>query len=151
MVDLQKMIHGELNWDAKFNKIIEYLESGQAIAGMKISEWSTAGIVLASNFKWEPNSKGYRYIQYPNGKDIELDLKFSPVDVSGLTANNIITLPDELRADGMGIEAGFWNGQANVYRVVVSDKNVLVYRIDNDAHDKWNGSFLLHAHYFHQD
>ena len=56
MADLQQLVHGEPNWDAKVNNIIDYLDKGQAIAGLKISEWSTAGIVLARNFKWEPNS-----------------------------------------------------------------------------------------------
>lgn len=151
MSELQKLVHGEENWDVKVNKIIEYLESGQAIAGLKLSDWSTDGLVLDGSFKWNANSKGYRYVQLPNGKGVELDLKFSPADVSGLVREKVVTIPDNIRASGMGMNAGFWDTQSNVYKVRLWDNFVSIYRVDNDGGDKWNGGFYVHALYFHHD
>lgn len=151
MADLQKLVHGEPEWDVKVDEIIEFLESGQAIAGMKISDWSTDGLVLSSGFKWGPNSKGYRYVQLPNGKLVETDLKFTAVDHAGLLAEKVVTLPDELDANGIALNAGFWSTQSNVYKVRLWDNVVSVYRTDNDGNDKWNGDFYAHAFYLHHD
>lgn len=151
MADLQNLVHGEPSWDAKVNKIIEYLESGQAIAGMKISDWSSNGVVLDSGFKWGPNLNGYRYVQLPNGKLVETDLKFTVVDHAGLLAEKVITLPDELNANGIALNAGFWSTQSNVYKVRLWNNYVSVYRTDNDSNDKWNGDFYVHTFYLHHD
>lgn len=151
MADLQKLVHGEPSWDAKVNKIIEYLESGQAIAGMKISDWSSNGVVLASGFKWGPNLNGYRYVQLPNGKLVETDFKFTVTDHAGLLAEKVITLPDELNANGIALNAGFWSTQSNVYKVRLWNNYVSIYRTDNDSNDKWNGDFYVHTFYLHHD
>lgn len=118
---------------------------------LKISDWSTTGIVLAGNFGWDENSKGYRFVQLPNGKDVEFDLKFHPVSVKGLVAENIITIPDSLRADAMGISVGFSSWQQTVFNTRLWDNKVSIYRTDGDSTDNWNGSFFIHVRYFHHD
>ena len=55
MADLQKVVHGEPNWDAKINKIIEYLNSDGAIDKLNTSR---EGIVFTNFHTYSRNDNG---------------------------------------------------------------------------------------------
>lgn len=149
---LQTMQHGEPNWDEKVNAIVNYLNNKGPLDNIKYSGWSLEGVVLGNGFEWNSNNHGYRYIQLPGVKLVEVDLKFKPVDHSGNSADNVIILPDMIKADGMALEAGFWGTPTSgVYLVRQWDGQVSINRIDNDPGDKWNGDFYVRTIYMHQD
>lgn len=97
MADLQKVVHGELNWDPKVNKIIEYLNSDGAIDKLTTSR---EGIVF-TNFNTYPigssNDSGYtKYQLMKVGTEtwVHLHIEGSIAnDPGGSHAVNIMNIP----------------------------------------------------------
>lgn len=147
---LQTITHGEPNWDAKVNALINGVSSLEdGFSSLKISDWSTAGIVIKNGFAFNENSKGYRFVTFPNGKLIEIDVKFRTTGgIKGLVADNVITLPDFVGNNGEAFDAGFWGNQIRVFFIRDWGTSLSIYRTDNDANDEWYGDRFAHAVYF---
>lgn len=146
MADLQKLIHGEENWDDKVNKIIDYLVQGNALAGLKITDWTTDGIVYGDAHAVE-NNLGYRYVQLPNGKIVELDLKIAP-NSAGLHFQNAVTIPNFVANNQTSCLLTASHG---VFFANLSNNVVTLDRTDGRDKDLWGDTMYCHAFYFHKD
>ena len=147
MADLQTLVHGEPLWDAKVNKSIEFLDSGQAISGLAWSGWSTEGLIF-NGVKPDSNMKGYRYTQFPNGKLVELDVKLHTNGIKGGYIVNAMVIPDSIKAINMEFPVivevgGFYGNLANT--------GLSLFRDDGNATADWKESLLGHALYFHEE
>jgi hypothetical protein len=147
MSELQRLVHGEENWDFKVNKIIEYLESGEPISGLKWSKWSTEGLIY-NGVKPDSNMKGYRYAQFPNGKLVELDVKLHTNGIKGGFIDNAMIIPDSIKAINMElpviVEVGGFHGN-------LANTGLLLFRDDGNANAGWKEFLLGHALYFHEE
>lgn len=147
MADLQQLVHGEPNWDAKVNNIIEYLESGEPISSLKWSDWSTEGLIY-NGVKPDSGMKGYRYAQFPNGKLVELDVKLHTNGIKGGYIDNAMIVPDSIKAINMElpviVEVGGFHGN-------LANTGLSLFRDDGNATADWKESLLGHALYFHEE
>lgn len=145
--ELQTLNHGEPNWDAKVNRIIEYLENGKPISSLAWSEWSTEGLIY-NGVKPDSNMKGYRYVQFPNGKLVEIDAKIHTNGIKGGYIDNVMIIPDSIRAINMDLPvitevSGFHGNLANT--------SLSLFRDDGNASADWKEFLLGHAMYFHEE
>lgn len=148
MTTMQKLTHGEPQWETKVNAIIDYLLEGHALDEIKVTDWSTEGLVLNSNCKWLDNSKGYRYVQLPGVKLIELDLKFSIGSYTGEGFKQAVTIPDFISSEGQAVDFAHVNG---AIFATFADNQVQIQRFAGDTKDAWNVPVYGHAFYYHKD
>lgn len=145
--ELQTLNHGEPNWDAKVNQIIEYLENGKPISSLAWSGWSTEGLIY-NTVKPDSNMKGYRYAQFPNGKLVELDVKIHTDGVKGGFVENAMIVPDSIKAINMNVpvisEVGGFHG-------TLANSALYLFRDDGNASANWKDYILGHALYFHEE
>ena len=146
MADLQQLVHGEPSWDAKVNNIIEYLVQGNALSGLKITDWTTDGIVYGDAHAVE-NNLGYRYVQLPNGKIVELDLKIAP-NSAGLHFPNAVTIPSFVANNQTSCLLAASHG---VFFATMSNNVVTLDRTDGRDKDIWSDAMYCHTFYFHKD
>lgn len=144
--ELQRLQHGEENWDTKVNKIIDYLVQGNALAGLKITDWTTDGIVYGDAHAVQ-NNLGYRYVQLPNGKIVEVDLKIAP-NSAGLHFQNAVTIPNFVANDQTSCLLAASHG---VFFANLSNNVVTLDRTDGRDKDLWSDAMYCHAFYFHKD
>lgn len=94
MPELQKVAHGEPNWDAKVNAAIELLNATQdELTQKKVTGWSSDGIVFSNGFHQDQDPTKYRYVQLTeNAKLVELFVSVWGKAKKG--SQLVLTLPD---------------------------------------------------------
>lgn len=104
MADLQKLIHGEPNWDAKVNKIIDALsQMSSNMLSLSMSNKSDLGVVglNGANIANNPglfNRVFYQYVQLKNTKLVTLYVFADGVDVGdNIYTIDIAQVPDIIR------------------------------------------------------
>lgn len=146
MADLQKVVHGEPNWDAKINKIIEYLEDKVGNNDLEWTDWSSAGIVFQNGFQNDNNRTRYRYAKVGNGRIVELNIDIK-LTTDLKTYHNVpaLTLPDEISLDGYSE----WM-ENNSYQLMLGGNTLGINALQNSW---WvDGShYDMHIVYIHKD
>lgn len=146
MVDLQKLEHGELGWDAKVNEIIDYLEEKIGSNGLEWTGWSSDGIVFQNGFQNHEGRTKYRYAQVGNAKIVELNIDIK-LTTDSKTYHNVpaLTLPDEISLDGYSE----WM-ESNNFQLMLGGNTLGINAVQNFW---WvDGShYTMHIVYIHKD
>ena len=97
MAILQKVSHGEPNWDGKVNAIIDAVNTQEtAISNLKPSEVTSEGLVFQNGFSLR--SGGYQTISLPDGgKIVSLKLQMKLNADSALDNLAAVTVPAEFK------------------------------------------------------
>ena len=99
-----KMAHGETNWDAKYNGLIDALNSELGGVDLKVSDFHKDGFVFLNGAKGEG---WYRYVQFGNYKLVEMRIIVSGVSLTQAWTNQeIVRVPDEIKQDHTNLQAG---------------------------------------------
>lgn len=148
MADLQKLVHGEPSWDAKVNKIIDYLESKIGDNDLKWVDKGVEGIVFQNGFKNQGTH--YRYAQIGNAKLVDLQLSVTLPDGTNPSAKGLTaaTIPDDI------VPQNFYKEymESNKYQVALHGNQFIIGLIGDAQWWGGNGShYLYHATYTHID
>lgn len=109
MADELKMVHGEPNWDAKHNALVDTVEKmGGVVNGLQWSSRTDLGIVLPAGLEYY-DQHWYTYAQVGQRKLVHLHLSLK---VTGEVKGNIV-LPDVIKpwapAQGLACDHAFWS------------------------------------------
>ena len=149
MADLQKLVHGEPEWDVKVNAIIDNMNN---IGDMMWTQGMTTGLVFQNGFNQlgsdESHQTIYRYVQFKGWKLVDLQimvaLSAAPSSTSNVTA---VSLPDSISYDG-------WHewAESDGYQLAINGNQ---FRISVLGTNKWwvgDGShYVAHIFYLHID
>ena len=146
MATLQKISHGEPNWDVKVNRIIDQLTAQGDLKWIQSSE----GLVVQSGFV--PNTvdaNTYRYLQIGNAKivDVNFGVKM-PTDIGNSSMLTAVKLPESLSANLYTEYA-----ENDKYQLTLSGTDFRIARMQA-ATDWWFGEgshYLAHFVYVHMD
>lgn len=151
MATLQKLTHGEPNWDVKVNAIIDNVNN---IGDMEWTQKMTTGLVFQNGFNQmgsdEAHQTNYRYVQFKGWKLVDLQVMVGlSAAPSSQTEVIAVQLPDSISYDG-------WHEwKENIdYRQAINGSQ---YRISVDSPTKrgwWSGDgahYVGHIFYPHFD
>lgn len=159
MQTLPTLSHQEPNWDKKVNQAIELLNSvGGVIDGLRPTEFTSSGIVFYNGFQNNSNMSGYRYVQLPGAKLVDLNIVSSlTIPKKGMTLD-WFSVPEAIDFTNFYILGINGNG-ANMYGLTGTQpdnngKNKLyIGRTDYNKDAEWAtaGIYNMHATYLHID
>ena len=109
MADLQKLVHGELGWDAKYNALVDAVEKmGGVVDGLQWTDRTSTGIVLPAGLQYT-DQNWYMYAQVGQHRLVHLHLSLK---VTGEIKGDIV-LPDVIKmwapAIGLANDHTFWD------------------------------------------
>ena len=109
MATLQKLSHGEPQWEAKVNAAIEFLNSlGGAVSNLEWSKFTDDGIVYQNGFQdiggVGQGKTGYRYAVVGNRKIVELQVALHLLIDPGNSTSQLtaLTLPGTVSPTNVG-------------------------------------------------
>lgn len=95
MADLQRITHGEPNWDTKVNAIIDSVNS---LTGGAIE--SSDGIVVSGKMKLASGS-GYNVVKVGGQRLVEVNLNLTPTTSFNASTGCTITLPSSVSSNDL--------------------------------------------------
>lgn len=98
MADLQRITHGEPNWDVKVNAIIDNVNK---LGNFSFTTETSDGMVFQDGFS--NNGSWYRYVQFPGWKLVDLQVNVSlpsNPDSKDTSMRIALQLPDAVSYDG---------------------------------------------------
>lgn len=153
MATLQKMSHGEPNWDVKFNNVIDYLANGEDSA-FKWTNRTSTGLVFQNGFTQMgsdiDHSSVYRFVQFKGWKLVDLQVMVSlPTAPSNTSEVVALNLPDSISFNGWHE----WIETAD-YRMTINGSQFRISVEDPSKKSWWFGDgshYVAHILYAHVD
>lgn len=146
MATLQKISHGEPNWDVKVNRIIDQLNAQGDLKWIQSSE----GLVVQSGFApSDVDANTYRYLQIGNAKIVDVNFGVTmPVNIDNSSMLTAVKLPESLSANLYTEYA-----ENDKYQLTLNGTDFRISKL-SAATGWWfgNGShYLAHFVYVHMD
>lgn len=149
MAVLQRIAHGEPNWDTKVNAIIDNMNN---IGDMMWTQKMTTGLVFQNGFYQmgsdEDHQTNYRYVQFKGWKLVDLQimvaLSAAPSNTLNVTA---VSLPDSISYDG-------WHewSESDKYQLAINGNQFRVSALGTNSWWSGDGShYVAHIFYPHID
>ena len=140
MADLQKLVHGELGWDAKYNALVDAVEKmGGVVNGLQWTKPTDEGIVLTNGFTGWVN---YSYLQIGDNKLVWIEgaLKGS---LKSRQVTDVLMIPDNVSPQGKIYQERRWN----VLSQIVGNKLQAYNDADGDDMNPSSWNVIFHFMY----
>lgn len=133
MADELKMVHGEVLWQDKYNRLVDTVEKMEGVVDdLQWTKQTKDGLVFPSGVEYVDG--GYSYIQLGNRKLVFLSVAVKVTsDVKELAFSNLITLPDEIASNSQWIH---WLGGLTEFQLLRNE--IMIGDTNGNANRQWN-------------
>ena len=133
MADELKMVHGEVLWQDKYNRLVDTVEKMEGVVDdLQWTKQTKDGLVFPSGVEYVDG--GYSYIQLGNRKLVFLSVAVKVTsDVKELAFSNLITLPDEIASNSQWIH---WLGGLTEFQLLRNE--IMIGDTNGNATRQWN-------------
>lgn len=125
MIQLQKLVHGEPNWDVKVNDVIESLNN---MGGVTPSDVSDEGLVWLNGAR---NGQATWYRTTPIGgghKIVELAFEVTGISANAWESKDFLRIPDNIKTTGGAIQVS-----QGAHYVTLNGTTLSIVSGDNDG------------------